>query len=273
MAHGYATANALSALGPTAFTWSTGGTTDRAFLNDGRMDKVHSSGGSSTSVELTIDLGAATALVGFAVLNHSMASWTLPTLAIHGADDAGFTTGVVAAKTGSFIVKTAPNQKDTALQFPSVTKRYWRLYFQDSSARTLTLGEVYGLASVTSLTRLKVYGHGEGEEYRLNSTESRTGERRDTFLSGPLRRKALPFSDLRATERDEVMAMWRATRGGATPLLWLESVESTAIAATAAAQECLWGKLSPTFDWVERDYNLFDVTALELRSLGREVGA
>lgn len=273
MPHAYATANALSALGATAFTWSTGGTTNRGFLNDGRIDKVASSGGSSATTDLTLDMGSATALVGFALLNHSMGTWTAPTVTVTGADDAAMTVNAVTAKAASSVPKTAPNHKDAVFTFPSVTKRYWRLRCVDSSARTLTMGEVYGLASLTSLTRLKTYGHGESEEYRLNSTESRTGEVRSTFLAGPLRTKRLPFADVRGTERDELLAMWRATRGGATPLLWVEALNSTASAAAAADMECLLGKLGPSLDWTERDYNLFDVTAFGLRSLGREVGA
>jgi len=271
--HAYAVGNALSALGATAFTWSTGGTTNRAFLNDGRMDKPASSGGSATTTDLTIDLGAATSLVGFALLGHSMATWTAPAVTVTGADDAAMTTNAVTAKAATSIVQTAPNHKDALLAFVAVSKRYWRLRFVDSSARTLSLAEAYAVTSFTSLARLKTWGHGESEEYKLNSVETRTGETRSTFLAGPIRTKKLPFSDLNASEKAEVMAMWRATYGGASALLWAEQLNPTASAASAAEQECVLGKLTPSFDWTERDYSLFDVTALELRSLGREVGA
>lgn len=271
MSHGYVTSNALAAVGPTAFTWSTGGTTNRGFLNDGRLDKVATSGGSSSSTDLVIDMGSATSLVGFAVLNHSMATWTVPTITIAGADDASITTNVVTKLGGYAVAQSAPNHKDCVFVFSSASsRRYWLLRFMDSSSRTLSLGEVYGIAAVTTLSRKKTYGHSETEEYRLNSIETQTGERRGTFLAGPIRTKKLPFADVQGSERDELMAMWRATYGGASPLLWLEDAGHTGV---AREQECILGKLQPSFGWTERDYDLFDATALELRGLAREVGA
>lgn len=272
MSHGYVTSNALVALGPTAFTWSTGGTTNRGFLNDGRLDKVATSGGSSTVTDLVIDMGSAVPLVGFAVLNHSMATWTAPTILVSADNSSGFGSGVAVTTIGSTpVVQTAPNHKDAVfLSSVTYTRQYWRLRFSDSSARTLSLGEVYGIAAVTTLSRKKTYGHSETEEYRLNSIETQTGERRGTFLSGPIRTKKLPFADVQGSERDELMAMWRATYGGASPLLWLEDA---GVLHVAREQECILGKLQPSFGWTERDYDLFDATALELRGLAREVGA
>lgn len=276
MSHAYATANALAGLAPSAFTWSTAGTTNRNYLTDGTMGKVADSGGSASVTSLFIDLGVATNMVGFALLNHSMSTWTAPVLEVAGADDLAFTTGVVVPKNPTTPNQVAPNQKDMVLLFPALSKRYWRLRFSDSVARTFSLGEVFGIAAagLTTLTRVKTYGHGETEEYLLNTSMSKTGERRDTFLAGPIRTKHLPFSDARGTEKAELMAMWRACRGGALPLLWVEFITSfTANAASAAEQECVFGKLQPSFSWTENDYNLFTVTSLELRSLGREVGA
>lgn len=271
MSHGYVTSNALSALAAASFTWSTGGTTNRGFLNDGRLDKVATSGGSATTTDLVIDFSGATSVIGFAVLNHSMATWTAPTVTIVGADDASMTTNAVTKFGPTSVVRSAPNHKDAVFKFgSSSSRRYWMLRFVDSSARTLSLGEVYGIAAVTTLSRKKTYGHSETEEYRLNSIETQTGERRGTFLSGPIRTKKLPFADVQGSERDELMAMWRATYGGALPLLWLEDAGTTAV---AREQECILGKLQPSFGWTERDYDLFDATALELRSLAREVGA
>ena len=40
------------------------------------------------------------------------------------------------------IVTTAPNHKDTALQFASVTKRYWRIIFVHTGTKIVTLGEL-----------------------------------------------------------------------------------------------------------------------------------
>lgn len=274
MTHAYATGNAASSLAATAFTWSTGATTDRDALNDGRMSKTCSSTSSGSSpIDLTIDFGTATALVGFALLNHSLASYSGLTVSVTGADDAAMTVNAVTAKAASTLPTSAPVHKDAVLCFPSVTKRYWRLRFAYGSPPfTVVLGEVLALSSFTSLTRKKVYGWGESERYYTNTAESRTGETFTTFLAGPRRTKRLPFVDLSTSEKAEVMAMWRASRGGATNLLFVEDYNSTADAAASSEMECLWGKLKPAMGWAEGDFSLFSPDALELTELGRQVG-
>lgn len=274
MSHGFATANALTGLAATAFTWSSAYTTGRDRLNDGVMD-VPAAGSSiaqASGQTLVINLGSAQALVGIALLNHNLASGAC-TVRVRAATDAAITTGVVTAKAATTIVTGAPNQKDTVLQFPSVTKQYWELTFVHSGTKIVTIGEVLALATITTLTRRKVYGNGETERYVNNRNESATGRVFSTFLGGPIRTKRLPFTLLSTSEKAEVMAMFRATLGGVTNLLWLELIESTATAATDAAQECLWGKLRESLEWSEGDFNLFDPGALELVGLGREVGA
>lgn len=275
MTHAYATGNAASSLAASAFTWSTGATTDRDALNDGRMSRKCSATSSASSpVDLTIDFGSATALVGFALLNHSLASYSGATVLVTGADDAAMTVNAVTAKAASTVPTSAPAHKDVVLAFPSVTKRYWRLRFAYGSPPfTVQVGEVLALSAFTSLSRRKVYGWGESERYFVNTAESRTGETYSTFLAGPRRSKRLPFVDLSASEKAEVMAMWRASKGGATNLLFVEDYNSTASAAASTEMECLFGKLKPAMGWTEGDYSLFSPEALELTELGREVGA
>lgn len=276
MTHAYATTNAAVNLAASAFTWSTAVTTDRDAFNDGRMSKTCTSEGSASTIDLTIDFGSATALVGFALLNHTIGSAyssNSVTCAISGADDAAQTVNAVTAKAASTIAVTVPNHKDAVLCFPTQTKRYWRLRFAHTGTIAVTLGEVMALSSITSLTRKKVYGWGESERYYLNVAESRTGDTHATFLAGPRRTRRLPFVDLSASEKAEVMAMFRASRGGATPLLWIEDYNSTASAATESEQECIWGRVQQSFGWTEGDYSLYGPDALELTSLGREVGA
>jgi hypothetical protein len=274
MAHAWATTNALAGLAESAFTFTNWTASNKQFLNDAAMDGACSTGtASGTTRYIDIDLGGATALVGFALLNHNIAAWSSTTIRVQGADDAGFSVNLVEAKAATTVAVTAPNDKDTVLQFPSVTKRYWRLTFVSSGTEALRLGELMALASITALSRLKAYGWSESEEYVSNRAAMRTGNARASFLAGPIRSKRLPFVDMQGTsQREELMAMWRAARGDVTPFLWVEQVESTATAATAAGQECLWGKLQPSLSWRETDYTLYDVDALELRSLGRDVG-
>ena len=275
MSVGYAVSNVLTGLAATAFTWSSGYTTGRNRLNDGEHDEL-ASGSSSAQASgqyLQVDLGSAQALVGVAVLNHNLGTGAC-TVKVEGADDAAMSINLVTAKAASTINTSAPNQKDTVLQFPSVTKRYWRLTFTHSGTKTLTIGELFFLSSITALTRNIIYGYGESERYINNGTLSKTGRTRSTYLGGPIRTKRFAFKDLRgASERDELLNMWRATQGGNKRLLWLDSIESTATAATSDGMACLWGRLAESLGWTGPDFNLFDVDGFELIGEGREVGS
>lgn len=274
MSHGYAVTNALSGLAATAFTWSSAFTTSRDRLNDGVMDLLASSAAAAqaSGQTLVIDMGSATALAGLALLNHNLASGAC-TVRVRGADDAAFTVNVVIAKAASTVTTAEPNHKDTVLQFPSVSKRYWELAFVHAGTKIVTVGELLALASITTLNRTTIYGSGDTERYVLNRNDSETGNLRSTFLAGPLRSRTLPFKDLSTSERDELFVMFRATKGGNANLLWVEFLESTTTAATASAQECIWGKIAPKLSWTQDDFRLFTPGGLEITGLGREVGS
>lgn len=276
MSHAYAITNLLSGLAATAFTWSSGYTTGRDKLNDGLQDEL--AAGSSTAQAsgqtLVINLGSAQAVSAIALLNHNLATGSC-TVKVEAADDAAITVNAVTAKAASTITTTAPNHKDTVLQFPSATKQYWRLTFVHTGTKIVTLGELLMVAAPTTLSRRRIWGHGESERFVLNHAETSTGNTRSTFLSGPIRTKRLPFKDLRGTsERDELMGMWRSSKGGCLKVLWIDTVESQATAATADGMECLWGKLQDALGWTEDDYSLYTLEgALELVGAGREAGS
>lgn len=275
MSSGYAITNRLTGLAATAFTWSSGFTTGRSKINDGLMDEVAvgSSSAQASGQTLVMDLGSALACVGVVILNHNLASGT-SSVRVRGADDAAITVNVVTAKADTTIGTSAPYEKDSALQFPSVTKRYWELTFTHTGTKIIRLGEILVFGSITTLSRQTVYGAGEEEEYFLNRNQGQVGHVRSTYLGGPVRSKRLPFSLLRGTtERDELMTMWRATQGGNKNLLYLDNIDSSASAGTAASQQCLWGKLQSSLSWTEGDYLLFDIDSLVLVGQGREVGA
>lgn len=272
MSAGYAITNVLTGLAASSFTWSSGYTTNRDRLNDGKQDKLAASASSAQASGQTLkfDLGSATALVGIALLNHNLASGACTVLVEAGTDGITYAT---VAKAASTITITAPNQKDTVLQFPSTSKRYWRLTFVHSGTKILTFGEVMAFTAITTLSRATIYGAGETERYVTNRNESATGQVHATFLAGPIRTKRLPFTLLSTSEKAELMAMFRATLGGVNNLLWVDLIESTSTAATAAGQACIWGKIRESLGWSENDFNLFDPDGLELVGLGREVGS
>jgi len=276
MSAGYAITNALSALAATAFTWSSAYTTGRARLNDTIQDELAASAATAqaSGQTLAIDFGAATALVGFALLNHNLSTGACAVLV---EADAGptFATAVVA-KAATTINTTAPYQKDTVLQFPSVSKRYWRFTFTHTGSKLITIGEVLALAAITTLSRDSVYGSsGNSERYVLNRNEGQTGHVRSTFVGGPIRTKRLAFKNLRDTqgELDEVMGMWRATQGGNKNLLFLDTISSSATAGSSDSQKCIWGKLQAELGNTEEDFRLYDIDGLSIVGQGREVGS
>lgn len=272
MGHAYAYQNILSFLSASSFTWAAGTTTNRSFLNDGEMAKQFELA-STTGHVVVIDLGAAFAMRGFALLNHNAAADGGASLQIKGADDSGITSNVVTPYSLTALDTTEPAHKDhVALFSGAVTKRYWQLTIAAVGSFAFRLGEIYGMQSgtVVDLSRKKLYGHGETEEFFINKAESDVGWSRSTYLAGPRRTKRLPFADLTLSERREMMTMWRRARGGANPLLWIEDATSP---GTAATQECLYGRMQPTVEWSESDFGLYAPAEFELTSLAREVGA
>lgn len=274
MSHGYSVTNTLTGLAAASFTWSSAYTVSRDRLNDGLLDALVSSAASAqaSGQTLVIDFGGTWAGVGLALLNHNLASGAC-TVRVRGADDAAITVNVVTVKAASTIVTTAPNQKDTVLQFPAPFKRYIELTFVHTGTKIVTLGEVLALAAITTLSRTSIYGDGESERAVLNRNVSLTGHQRSTFLAGPIRTKRRIFKDLSTSDKAELRAMWAACTYGNSNLLWIDFVESTATAATDDAQECLWGKIEPEFDWTQGDYRLFDPNQFTIVGQGREVGS
>lgn len=272
--HAYATTNKLTALADAAFTWTPATTTNRVYLHDGRMDKIFSVASTASTVNVVIDFGSATALTAIAILNSNIAQATSPTITIAAADDAAITVNPVTPKATTTLNTTAPRQKDHVLQFASVSKRYWRITWAWTGSFALTLGEIYACVT-TALTRYTVFGHSEDEEYFGTEFQSDTGESRGHFIAGPYRTKVLPFEDLSESERDELLTLRRACNAGASPLLWCHQYEAVSTAAAAAYQDVIWGRLrgNKNFPWNEFDYARFNVNALVLKSLAREVGA
>lgn len=285
MTHAYATSNGLSALSGSAFSWVHAYSpvaAELAGVNDARLDTRLTSGPAATSpLDFRVDLGSAIAVVGLALLNHSLGGggWTAPRLTITGADDNTFATNPVTAKAATTVALTRYGYiaKDTALMFPSVTKRWWRVRFDETSgtpSRQVSFGELFFLAAApTSLSRLRAYGHGQGFEYLHNETTLSNGDVRRTKRGGPLPTKRFRFGDLTSAQRAELGVMHQATQGGALNLLWIDEYNSTASAASDAEQECMLGRVQPSLGWTEPDFNLFDVDGFELRSRGREIGA
>jgi len=277
MASGYCIANALTGLATSAFseTSAPSNTATRAYYNDGRLGRQSVSGGSVTSQAWVVDLGAARALVGFAVLNHNLYELSpAATLKVEGADDSGFSVNLVEAKAASTVASAAIDRKDTVLLFPSVTKRYWRVTADWTPAGYAEVGELFALQSVTGLSRGSAYGSGEGLEMAVAEQRMQTGDLRVARLGGPIVERRLSFADWTLAELEELKAMWIAASGPVTPLLWIDKVASSVTAAAADEQRCVFGRIvNASFDWTQDDFGVYQPPSITIRSGAREIGA
>lgn len=285
-AHAYAATNLLSGLAGTAFTWSAGSpsTADKALVNDGRMDKRLTVTGLTSPATMTVDLGSATALNGFALLNHNFALQTSglsPLVTIQGSSD-NFSADTTEAKAATPLATylslntREPMNKDHVFQFATVTKRYWRIKFEWSSGTlALSFGEIFAYASAVQLTRKGIYGSGDSAKLYTSEVEFDNGETRGVFFGGPVRKKLLRWQDFNSTARDELRVMFYTAQGNAGKLLFVDSYEATATAAGATEQDCIYGRLTgrDDLDYSEVDFSLYQLPDFEIRSLGREVGA
>jgi hypothetical protein len=273
-ANGFAAVNACAGLAAANYTWSNGYTTDRDKLNDGRMDSKETIGAVSTGFNLIIDFGAAVALSGFAILNHNAAVSQAVSLKVEADTSGGFGTAVTA-KAASALNQTAPYNREHVLQFSSLSKRYWRLTWTWGGGGSInfSIGEVFAYSALNSMSRRTIYGSGESHRYIVEQVQMQYGEMRTLYKSGPIRELQFNYSDLNATARGEVEAMWTLSNGGMTPLLWVPSQESGSVAAATPEQECVLGRLTKSdFGWKEVDYSLFDPDGFSLLSLSRGVG-
>lgn len=278
MTHGYAVTNKFAELGAGFYDFPTPALlATSAYGRDARMDKLMAVGSTSEDGGIMIDCGAATALVGIALLNHNIVTTGggAPSIFVL-ADTVNTFATQVTAKDYTPLNAVAPNNKDHIFLFPSVTKRYWRIaiYGMATEPFNLTVGEVFGISALTSLPRAAVYGATDREDLITVESQMLYGETRAAFYGGPVRELRRRFSDQSASDLAALRAMWGASKGPVTPLLWAENVNSTASAATAAEQMCVYGRLSvPSFESSQDDYGIYQPGEFAIRSLGREVGA
>jgi hypothetical protein len=269
----YATTNVLAGLAAANFTPGSGpADATRGYLNDSAMAAQYVFTAAAAGNTLVVDLGAPVTMIGFGILNHNLATMASPGITILGADDAGFTTGVVMPFSPTTVPTTAPSQKEFCAIFNPTTKQYWKLTFGWTGTYALKLGELFAISAavggLTTLSRGSVDGSGETETLLLNSEQMQTGNIKVAFLAGPIRSRHWKTVDFTAAQRDELLALWRAVKGPVTPFLWLEA------AVAGACNDCLFGRLQlDAFAWTWADYNLVQPPDFVLVSEGREVGS
>jgi hypothetical protein len=279
--HAYASSNVIGS--GSGFTWSTGALASglSSYLYDNRLDRRIVVGASVASgVTLIIDLGSAMQLVGIGVLNSNAAvQKTDAALKVEASSSATFAADINVAKAASTLYSSlAPRNKDHVLQWnANFTKRYWRLTWTwTGNVTNFAIGELFAFITSTQLSRRSVYGSSEGKKMWTASEQFQTGDRRGLKLGGPQRVLELNFSDLDATTRDQLDAMWQAANGNITPFLWVDSYEAVATAAASAEQNCVFGRLDEDeLVFSQDDYAVYNPGSrgFRLRSAGREAGA
>lgn len=113
-------------------------------LSDDRLATLFKPASSATTVDIVTDTGGAAAAVDYFMFStHNLGTITGVTLTFQGADDVGFTTGVVTP-VGGFIPTT---DKIIARDFAQVSKRFYRVRMTKGSPFTPTVGQVqWGVA-------------------------------------------------------------------------------------------------------------------------------
>jgi len=275
MAYAWTVTNALPATA-ASYVWQSGPSdATRAYLYDRRMGKQFVCTAAASGNTLNIDMGAATSLKGLAFLNHNLASFGGTVTAQVQAATLSDYSNAADAKAITTLDFTSPHAKDFVLQFPAVSKRYWRIIFTWTGTKALKVGEVFGYASATPLTRKDIYGaSGEGHQVRVASVESDNLERRAYLMAGPRRSKRMTFSDLSAAELAELEALFFATKGPVNPVLFILNQNEVSTAAAAADTDVMFAKLDlEDFSYTFPDFSRHAPPALVLLNLAREVGA
>lgn len=286
MTVGYCSGNALTGLAMSIYSWSNAYSmtaAEKAAISDGHLSSLATSGTASAApIHLVMDFGSAVSLRGFALLNHNLnaGAWTAPTVRVQhdSASDFSGATTAKAASTIPLLTRGYPT-KDTALMFSSGNARYWRLTFAEASGtpnRVVSLGELYAIGVTTpvvSLSRTPIYGEGQALEYLTNEVQLSNGDVSRSMRAGPITTKRFTFADCTEGQRDELLTMWHAGRGGAASLLLMPNYVASSSAAAAAEQDCIFGRLQPTLGWQQSDYSVFDVDGFELVGRAREIGA
>lgn len=278
MSQGWAAGGYLASLG-ASLTFKTGTIANATYLRDSRAARRATGTAVATGEALRIDLGASLSLVGLALINHNLgvaASFPGCTVTVTATDNADYTTAATTAKATTTISQTAPTERDLVLQFPAVTKRYWSLTFAWTGGGNWTpaIGECLAITAVTTLSRTTIYGSSQGERITTVDTQLPNGETRSIHLGGPWREKVLKWADLTDAQRLELRTLWATVKGSTTPFLWIESINSTASAATTAEQECIYGKLiTSEAAAVNDDYGIYQPNDFTVRAMGREVGS
>lgn len=238
-------------------------------LLDGLLAPVNTAPALTSPAYLTLGLGEARDVSCVALLNDDFGAQAVTVSAeVQGSVDAAFTSPV-SLKSASALAATTHRRVNHALCYPSASYRWLRLKLTFSGTLTLRCGEVF-VGLLTVLPRPLALQGLERLSYAMNSIEMRQGERRTKALSGPYRTRQIRVEDASSSDKEAFRAMFRASLGGARPLLYVPSLVSSTASATDAEQDCLFGRAQEDSSAAHaRAPAVHELDGFSLRSLSR----
>lgn len=271
MRHGYSTRNLLKSgsvfrtpINGTSFAWAYDTVMYRVIQCTAGVDNFG-----------VLDVGAGNAISCFAILNSNIATLSGARMELYANNDPTFSSGTIIAKALTTFSNTG-GRLDHVVVFPAVTARYWKpVWVWNGGSFSMTFGELW-LGSLTTLPRAVGQSHnGRASMYKSIKVTTMSGDERGHSVAGPITRRAVSVPDMSDTDRDAWQTFFDDCRGGTRPTLWVENVNQVQTAASAAEQECLYGKLEQQLlaDTESEPGRHEPAGRLSIRSFSRGVGA
>lgn len=257
----------------TAEDWCLTSSVDE--LCDGR-EGPQATGTSQTYGSLKVDLGSAKAARVVAILNSTIlpegtSDFSAFTVRVRAADNLAMDNGLVTtlATTSFGETDTGRRARNLAFAIPAIyTKRYWDVLISwTGGARILKAGEVW-FGYVTPLSRGLALGLSESYRYQVNGQRNPGSYLWQSTLSGPIRDIEVGVDSPSEAEALELRALWRASRGGTQPLLWVPKFD---YAAPAAHTDCAMVRAMGDFARRDVEPGRWEVDRIKLSGMPGEL--
>lgn len=234
-------------------------------LIDGRVHTQATAASQTSPLRIDVDLGEAKAPGLFAVLGHNFLAGMTGTVVatVKGANDSGFTTGVVTVSPSTSLRdRLAQRAQSHVLFLNDTSRRYFRfeVLWTGGGSVNVAAAEAW-VGPRVELSRSLALGTAESLRYAAHQVVGATGETWTSPLAGPQRAWEVSAQEVTEAEREELRALFRAGLGGARPLLWCPRYGAT---SGERGTDCLYGRLGPEAAWSDDGPTRFTVSPLSL---------
>ena len=161
---------------------------------------------------LKIDLGTAKACDFISIDQHNFNSMTTVTLQVGTTDDGNFAVPINVIY-GSYLLASGR----VLVTFGTVTKRYWRILFENTNSTTPQLGQVF-IGSVFDSVHTQSFPYkAKGEEFLTTRRRSISGIARGVQVFAGVLTFELKFEMMDDTFRTNWLSFHQKVRGGLCP--------------------------------------------------------